>query len=431
MNKENENAVSRRKFIAKSSAAVLAAGIIGQSNASSVFAQDNNQPPKADTQKPIKLPPFNAETERQTEPPMPLAPSERVGFAIVGLGRLSVEQILPAFGKSEKAKPVALVSGSPDKARQIAAQYGIAEKNLYNYQTYDQLKNNPEVKAIYIVLPNGMHREFVLRGAAAGKDILCEKPMATSSEEASEMIEACEKAGRKLMIAYRIQYEPYNRKVRELVKSGEFGKVKLIEAVNGQRQGDPSQWRLNKKLAGGGSLPDIGLYCLNTARFILGEEPIEITATQYSTPNDPRFKEVEENMLFQMRFPSGALVNASCGYDFHDSKRYRAHLETGWLDMSPAFSYDGLELRTSRADGKTERTEQIKLPQKNQFALEMDHFAECILENKQPYTTGEEGLQDHRLMEAIYEAARTGKTIKLPDQVKNAKPARGAEPKSL
>ena len=430
MNTENENAVSRRRFLMKSSAAMLAAGVVGQAGTSKVYGQDKSLPPKVDTQKPIKLPPFHADTEKKTEPPMPLAPDQRVGFAIVGLGRLSVEELLPAFGECKKAKPVALVSGSPEKMRQIAAQYGIAEKNIYDYKTYDDLKNNEEVKAIYIVLPNGMHHEFVLRGAAAGKDILCEKPMANNSKEAAEMIEACEKAGRKLMIAYRIQYEPYNRKVRELIKSKEFGEVKLIESVNGQRQGEALQWRHDKKLAGGGALPDIGLYCLNTSRFLLGEEPIEISAMQYSTPGDPRFKEVEENMLFQMRFPSGALVNASTGYDYHESKRYRVNLNTGWIEMSPAYSYRGLQLHTSRAEGKNERTEQIKIPEKNQFALEIDHFAECILENKQPYTTGEEGLQDHRIMEAIYEAANSGKTIKLAKAITEAKISRGAEPKS-
>ncbi len=431
MNTENENAVSRRKFLAKSSAAVLAAGIVGASGGnSSVYGQDKNAPPRVDTQKPIKLPPFHADTEKKTEPPMPLAPDERVGFAIVGLGRLSVEQLMPALELCKKAKAVALVSGSPDKARQIAAQYGIAEKNIYDYKTYDQLKDNPEVKVIYIVLPNGMHHEFVLRGAAAGKDILCEKPMANTSKECEEMIAACDKAGRKLMIAYRIQYEPYNRKVREIIQSGEFGKVKLIESVNGQRQGEALQWRHDKKLAGGGALPDIGLYCLNTARFQLGEEPSEVSAMQYSTPGDPRFKQIEENMLFQMRFPSGALVNASTGYDFHDSKRYRVNMPTGWLEMSPAFSYEGLQLHTSRAEGKNERTEQIKMPHKNQFALEMDYFAECVLENKRPFSPGEEGLQDHRIMEAIYEAARTGKTIKLSKTITDAKIPRGAEPKS-
>ncbi len=430
MNREKEAGVSRRKFIKKSSAAMLAAGIIGASSNKTVYGQDKNVPPKVDTQKPIELPPFNAKTERQTEPPMPFAPNERIGFAIVGLGRLSVEQILPAFGKCEKAKPVALVSGSPDKARQIAAQYGIAEKNIYDYKTYDQLKNNPEVQVIYIVLPNGMHREFVVRGAAAGKHIFCEKPMATSSKECEEMIAACQKAGKKLAVAYRIQYEPYNRYVREMIRNKQFGDVKLIESVNGQRQGDPSQWRLNKKLAGGGALPDIGLYCLNTSRFLLGEEPAEVTATIYTTPNDPRFREVEENVLFQLKFPSGTLVNASTGYDFHDSKRYRVHSTLGWMEMSPAFSYEGLQLKTSRADGKMERMEQIRLPQKNQFALEMDDFADRLMNDKSVYTPGEEGLQDHRLMEAIYEAARTGKTIKLSAAIQNAKVPRGAEPQN-
>lgn len=429
MNKENENAVSRRKFLAKSSAAIAAAGILGQSSSSTVYGQ-NNQPPPVDTQKPIELPPFQNQTERQTETPMPMPPEKRIGFAIVGLGRLSLEQLLPAFAQCKKAKCVALVSGSPDKAKQVAAQYGIAEKNIYDYQVYDRLKDNAEVQVIYIVLPNGMHHEFTLRGAAAGKHILCEKPMANSVKECEEMIAACQKAGRKLMVAYRIQYEPHNRFVREAIKSKQFGETKLIQTVNGQRQGDPNQWRLKKKLAGGGALPDIGLYCLNTARFLLGEEPIELSATIYTTPNDARFREVEENVLFQMRFPSGVLVDASTGYDFHDSKRYRIHSQLGWLEMNPAYSYDGLQLQTSKAEGMSERTEQIKLRNKNQFATEIDHFAECVLENKQPYTPGEEGLQDQRIMEAIYEAARSGKTMKLSNEIRNAKIPRGAEPTS-
>ena len=240
MDNEIESAVSRRKFLLKSSAAMLAAGLAGASSKNSTVQAQNNQPPKVNTQKPIELPPFNNATERKTETPMPFAPDERVGFAVVGLGRLSLEQLLPAFAQCKKAKLTALVSGAPDKAKQVAAQYGISEKNIYDYQNYDKLKDNPDVQAIYIVLPNGMHREFVVRGAAAGKHILCEKPMATSSKECQEMIAACAEAGRKLMIAYRIQYEPYNRLVREMIKNKQFGDVKLIESVNGQRQGDPA-----------------------------------------------------------------------------------------------------------------------------------------------------------------------------------------------
>ena len=384
-----------------------------------------NKPPQKATQKKLKLPAFIHETEGIGEPPMPFAPKDRVGFAIVGLGHLSIDEILPAFQETERAKCVALVSGSPDKAKQVAAQYDIAEKNIYNYDNFDELENNAEVDAIYIVLPNALHREFTERGAKIGKHILCEKPMATSTEDCEKMIAACEKANVKLMIAYRIQYEQYNRKVREIIKSGKFGKVKLIESVNGQRQSKERQWRHDKKLAGGGALPDIGLYCLNTARFLLGEEPSEVSAQIYSTSDDPRFREIEENMLFQMRFPSGALVNSSTGYDYHQSKRYRVAMQTGWTEMSPAYSYEGLQLKVSEHKDDGENTTQIVMKNQNQFAAELDHFADCIMNDKQPLTPGEEGLQDQKIMEALYEAAKSGKTIKLSKKIREAKISRG------
>lgn len=374
--------------------------------------------------------PFVHETEGIGEPPKPFAPKDRIGFAVVGLGHLTVDELLPAFQETRRAKCVALVSGSPDKAKQIAAQYGIAEKNIYDYDSYDELKNNDEVGAIYIVLPNSMHREFTERGAKAGKHILCEKPMANSAEDCEKMIAACKKANVKLMIAYRIQYEQYNRKVREIIKSEKFGKVKLIEGANGQRQSKEWQWRHDKKLAGGGALPDIGLYCLNTARFLLGEEPIEVSAQTYSTSNDPRFKEIEENMLFQMRFPSGALVSSSTGYDFHQTKRYRVAMQTGWAEMSPGYSYEGLRLKISEHTDESENSTEIKMKNQNQFAAEIDHFADCIMNDKQPFTPGEEGLQDQRIMDALYEAAKTGKTIKLSKKISEAKIPRGDEPKT-
>lgn len=373
----------------------------------------------------MKLPPFVHETEGIGEPPKPFAPKDKIGFAVVGLGHLTVDELLPAFQETERAKCVALVSGSPDKAKQIAAQYGIAEKNIYDYKNYDELKSNYEVKAIYIVLPNSMHREFTERAAKAGKHILCEKPMATSAEDCEKMIAACKKANVKLMIAYRIQYEQYNRKVREIIKSEKFGKVKLIEGANGQRQSKEWQWRHDKKLAGGGALPDIGLYCLNTARFLLGEEPIEVSAQTFSTSNDPRFKEIEENMLFQMRFPSGVLVNSSTGYDFHQTKRYRVAMQTGWAEMSPGYSYEGLQLKISEHTDESENATEIKMKNQNQFAAEIDHFADCIMNDKQPFTPGEEGLQDQRIMDALYEAAKTGKTIKLSKKISDAKIPRG------
>ena len=376
----------------------------------------------------IKLPPFKAETERKGGPPPdPLSPKERVGFALVGLGRLSVEELLPAFGVCEKARPAALVSGDRNKALKIAGQYGIPESAVYDYKTFDRIRDNPDVQVVYVVLPNGMHHEFTIRAAQAGKHVLCEKPMATNSRECIDMIAACEKAGRKLMVAYRIQYEPHNRLARDLVRRKQFGPVKLIQSVNAQRQGEPKQWRHDKKLAGGGALPDIGLYDLNTTRFLLGEEPVEVSAMMYSTPGDPRFREVEENMVWQMRFPGGALTSHMSGYDAHESRRYRVHAPTGWIDLDPAFAYKGLRMRTARAEGNQEQVTEHRLEEKNQFALEMDHFAECVKENKRPFTPGEEGLQDHRLMEAIYRAAESGGPVKL-EPVSKLDAYRGPEP---
>ena len=387
-----------------------------------------NSPPEAATQKELDLPPFVHKSEGLPETPKPFPPEDRIGFAVVGLGHLALDQLMPAFEQCKRAKVTALVSGSPAKARQVAAQYGIAEKNIYDYKTYDRLQDNEEVDAIYIVLPNGMHLEYTVRGAEAGKHILCEKPMANTPQECEEMIAACKKADRKLMIAYRIQYEQYNRKVREIIRSGKFGKVKLIEGVNGQRQAKKKQWRHDKELAGGGALPDIGLYCLNTARFLLGEEPCEVSAQTYSTSNDPRFKEIEENMLFQMRFPSGALVNSSTGYDYHDSKRYRAAMQTGWAEMNPAYAYGGLNLKISEAKSDGEQTTEIKMDNQNQFAAEIDHFADCLMNDKEPFTSGEEGLQDHKIMQMLYEAAKSEKVIKLSDDIVKAEIPRGKEP---
>ena len=383
-------------------------------------------PPKVD--EPIKLEPIRGDADRQSPPtPSPQPPDQRVGYAIVGLGHLSLDELLPAFGECRKSKLVALVSGNPQKLQKVAQQYGVKPQNCYNYQTYDQLKDNPEVQVIYIVLPNGMHAEYTIRGAQAGKHILCEKPMANTSAECQEMIEACNKAGRKLMVAYRIQYEPHNRYVRELVRKKQYGAVKLLDMHNAQVEANPEHWRHKKALAGGGALPDIGLYCLNTARFILGEEPTEVSAYQYSTPGNPLFREVEEMVTWQMRFPSGVIASCATQYYAHESRWYRVLNERGWLNMENAFAYEGLQLEQSYAIGQAEHTDNTSLPERNQFATEMDHFSDCVQQNKQPFTPGEEGLQDHRIMEAIYQSAQEGKSIKLP-LITELDPFRGPEP---
>ncbi|MGI4850263.1 MAG: Gfo/Idh/MocA family protein [Janthinobacterium lividum] len=405
----------RRHFLRR--AGQLAAGVGGAGLASLAAAQAS--PPV------VTFPPIFASTEKPEESPKPDAWSERVGFAIVGLGRLALNEILPAMAKSRHCKPVALVSGDRDKAMKVARQYNIREEAIHDYQSFDKLADNPEVQVIYIVLPNSMHMEFTLRGARAGKHILCEKPMATSAADCEKMIAACKAAGRQLMIAYRSQYEGNDRAIVKMVKENRFGPLREIIAVNSQNQGDPNQWRQKKALAGGGPLPDVGIYCINAARFISGEEPSEVMGTVVNNPNDPRFREVEESVQFILKFPSGLVATATSSYNVHTSKFLRVQGPTGWAELSPAFSYSGIKLAVSRVVDKHEVKENIDIDSSDQFARMMDHMADCVRNNRKPHTPGEEGLQDQRIVEAIYRSAREGRTVKLSQP---SAPTRGPEP---
>ncbi len=340
---------------------------------------------------------------------VPEPPGRKLGWAIVGLGSLAINQILPAFARAEKSRVVALVSGHPDKARALALRYGVAPKSLYDYQGYDALRDNPEVDVVYVVLPNSMHAEYTIRAHQAGKHVLCEKPMATTAADCQAMIDAARKAERKLMVAYRCRYEPFNQEMIRMAREQELGPVKVVVADHGFSIGDPTQWRLKQAMAGGGSLMDIGIYSLQAARYVTGEEPVEIAAMSYTTPGDERFKEVEETINFQLRFPSGVLANCTSSYGFSGQNRYRVIATKGWFELEPATSYTGLRLRVRRGNVLEERT----LPQRDHFALEMDHLSQCVMDGQEPLTPGEEGLRDLKLMTAIYEAARSGKTVKV------------------
>jgi predicted dehydrogenase len=340
---------------------------------------------------------------------VPDPPGKKLGWAVVGLGSLAIHQILPAFDKCEKSKVTALVSGHPDKANKLALRYGVSPKNIYNYQNYDSIKDNPEVDVIYIVLPNGMHAEYTIRGLQAGKHVLSEKPMANTPEDCQRMIDAGKKANRKLMVAYRCRYEPFNREAIRISRSGELGPLKVITADCGFSIGDPAQWRLKKDLSGGGCLMDIGIYALQAARYCSGEEPVEVRAITFTNTSDPRFKEVEETINFQLRFPSGVLANCTSSYGYVSQNRYRVAGAKGWMELDPATNYSGLRMKVHH-DGVTEERD---LPVRDHFVLEMDHMSECVMENKEPLTPGEEGLRDLKIMMAIYEAAKGGQTVKL------------------
>jgi predicted dehydrogenase len=343
------------------------------------------------------------------QPRLPGPPEKKLGFAIVGLGSLSINQILPGFAHCKHARVTALVSGDANKAKTLATAYGVPESGLYSYETYDRLKDNPDVDIVYVVLPNSMHPEYTVRAHQAGKHVLCEKPMANTPKDCETMIAAAKAAGKKLMIGYRLRYEPYNMAMIDMVRKQEFGKAKVILCDAGFSIGDPKQWRLNRTLAGGGSLMDIGIYALNAARYLSGEEPAAINAFSYTTPGDPRFSEgVEETINFQLRFPSGLLANCVSSYGV-GLNRFRVHAERASFELEPALSYNDLRMRVIRGGTVEQRT----LPDRNQFALEMDHMAESVKGNTEPRTPGEEGLKDLRAMMAIYEAAKTGKTVTL------------------
>ena len=339
---------------------------------------------------------------------------KKIGFAILGLGELTETQLLPAFEKCKYAEPVALISDDNDKANELAKKYNIDRASVYSYENFDAIADNESIEVVYIVLPNSMHKDFTIRSAKAFKHVLCEKPMATSVSEAEEMINACRKADRKLMIAYRVQLEPHHKVIKEWIKQHVFGKVKAIECFNGEYVDDASQWRFKKSLAGGGVLMDLGIYCINTLRYLMDNEPVWVSANMYATPGDERFKEVEETILFQMAFDDGTV--ASCGASYSlNYQRYRCFTqEKNWFGMDPAFAYNDLKIEISA----TNNGKEFPLPvvkESDQFVLVMDHMAECILRNKIPKTPGEEGLKDQFVMEAIYRSAKQKKVIYLKE----------------
>jgi predicted dehydrogenase len=338
---------------------------------------------------------------------------KRIGYAVLGLGRLSVDAILPAMGKTKHAKLVALVSGTPDKARVVAAEYGVPESKIYGYNDFDRIRDDQSVDAVYVVTPNALHHEHVLKCAAAGKHVLCEKPMSATSAEAQDMVRACAQANRKLMIAYRMQYAPQALEIARMVRGGEIGKVKVILGSNGQNEGDPAQWRLKKNLAGGGAMYDIGIYCLNATRSTLGEEPLEVTARIYSTPGDPRFTEVEESVYWTMLFPSGAMATLCCSYASHNTKYFSVQGDLGTIKMDPAYTTAGLRVFVEGGAHARGGVTELRMGDVDHFATEMDHFALCVRNDVKPRSPGEEGVQDMKIVEAIYQSAASGQTVKL------------------
>jgi len=330
---------------------------------------------------------------------------KKLNIALVGLGRYA-GILADGLQESEYCKLAGIVTGHPAKAEAWKKQYNIPDSNIYNYENFDSVAGNKNIDVIYVVLPNSMHAEYTIRAAKAGKHVICEKPMATSVQDCEDMIQACKDANVQLAIGYRLHYEPYNLEIKRLGQEKVFGQVRLIESSLGYKTGDPTEWRLHKALSGGGPLMNVGIYCLQSSRYVTGEEPISVTAQFGPVTNAELFKEVEASIFWQLEFHGGAVCNSSstynCGVD-----RFFASADDGQFELSPGISYGPFKGKTSNGE--------LHFPDINQQAAQMDGIGKLLLEN-QPlpnHITGEEGLKDMKIIEAIYEAARTGKKISL------------------
>lgn len=321
---------------------------------------------------------------------------EKLGIALVGLGSYAMGQLAPALKETKNCELTALVTGTPAKAERYGKEYNIPDSHIYNYENFDGIANNPDVDIVYVVLPNSMHAEYTIRAANAGKHVICEKPMAVSVEECEQMITACKANNVTLNIGYRLHFEPCNQAIVAHTKSGKNGKPKYINAEFGFTIGDPNQWRLKHALAGGGAMMDVGIYCIQAARYSTQEEPVAVIAQEYKT--DPvKFADVDETIIWQMEFPSGAVANCTTTYNFR-TERLQVSYEQGSLraNLSPAYGYGGIRGNLGR--------EALNFGNPNQQALQMDAMAASIVAGTTLTTSGEEGLRDAKIIEAIYKS---------------------------
>lgn len=331
-------------------------------------------------------------------------PIKRYGIALVGLGNYSTRQLAPALLQTQNCYLAGIVTGSPEKAEKWAKDYNIPKKNIYNYQNFDSIKNNPDIDIIYIVLPNSMHAEYTIRAAKAGKHVICEKPMAMNVKEAETMIKACKEAKVKLGVGYRLYYEPHHLEMRRLATEKVYGKVKMMSSGLGYNMADPTSWRLNKDMGGGGAIMDLGVYAIQGIRRTLNELPLSITAQGYNTDKN-LFKGIYEMMHFQMTFPSGAVSSSETTYSSFMDRLY-ATTGSEWFELRPSFT--GLGATGNSSKGKID----FKVPQFQQIR-QMEAFVDNIIQDTPILASGGEGLIDMKIIEAIKRSADTGRKVDL------------------
>jgi predicted dehydrogenase len=347
----------------------------------------------------------------------------KIRYAIVGLGYISQIAVLPAFAHAAKnSELAALVSDDPEKLKKLGRKYGV--ERLNNYDEYDDLLASGEVDAVYLGLPNHLHHEYTLRAARAGIHVLCEKPMAVTVEECEDMIRACQTNDVKLMIAYRLHFEEANLKAIEIVNSGRIGEPRIFDSVF-TNQVEEGNIRLRRE-TGGGTLYDIGIYCINAARYLFRSEPIEVFA-KTANNGEERFKEIEEMTSVIMHFPGERLANFTCSFGAADVSAYQVVGTKGALRVDPAYEFSVDLKHALTIDGKTrERT----FRKRDQFGPEFLYFSDCILKNKEPEPSGQEGINDVRIISALYRSIETGQPVRIDKLEKDERPHLGQEIKS-
>ena len=337
-----------------------------------------------------------------------LQSGKKLGVALVGLGKYSEGELAPALEETKLCRLAGIVTGSPEKVPEWKAKYNIPDKNVYDYKSFDRIADNPDIDIVYVVLPIAMHAEYTIRALQAGKHVICEKPMAMNADECRRMIAAAQKAGKKLSIGYRLHFEPHHHEMMRLGQKEVHGPIKRLVADNGYVFNNDTPWRVDKELAGGGPLLDLGIYCVQGVVYTKGQIPASVTAQFTPKPsNSSYFKEVEAGVNWQFQFADGSVADCRTSYAQSLPNRLRAEAAKGYFELSPAFGYGGLKGTTSQGP--------MNIQNVSQQARQMDDFADCILNNKPTRVPGEMGLRDVQLMAAIYRAAETGQKVSTKD----------------
>jgi len=339
---------------------------------------------------------------------------KKIRYAVVGLGHLAQVAVLPAFKNASNSTLTAIVSGDAQKLKKLGRKYDL--EHVYSYDEYDQALT--EVDAVYLVLPNHLHREYVVRAAKAGVHVLCEKPMAVTEEDCKAMIDAADANDVKLMIAYRLHFEEANLEAIRLLKSGKLGNPRIFDSAFSQQVADDNVRVTEPVEKGGGPVYDMGIYCINAARYLFQAEPTAVLASSANN-GEKRFRGIDEMTSVVMHFPGERLASFTCSFAAADVSRYSVIGTKGSLTAEPAYDYSiGLRHQVTIGEKTTSRS----FPKRDQFAAELIYFSECILKDREPEPSGWEGLADVRIIRAIYESARTGRAVELAGLPSKKKP---------